>query len=279
MSQTTDYVLGHSDFEIERLQIQSVALANITRRLIRECDIQSGMRVLDIGCGAGDVSLLLAQAVGPSGLVVAIDREPRAIETTQSRAEAAGYRNVEAIIATDDDIPTARLFDAALGRNVLPHQRDPVTMIKKAAAAVRPGGIVAFHEFAVYHPNRFQAFPRIALFDKVATAMNAALVAAMRSPDVTGRLVSCFAEAGLPSPHLFCECVIGDSTSPIARWLALTYRAMLPHIARIGLEPADVGDPESLVERLEAELKTVNAQIVSNPQICAWAVRPLNLLA
>ena len=120
MSRTTDYVLGHSDFEIERLQIQAAALADITRRLIRECNIQPGMRVLDIGCGAGDVSMLLAEAVGPSGLVVAIDREARAIETTRSRAEAAGHRNIEAVVATDDDIPVARPFDAALGRNVLP---------------------------------------------------------------------------------------------------------------------------------------------------------------
>jgi SAM-dependent methyltransferase len=274
MSQKTDYVLDHSDPEIERLQIQSAALSNITNRLLRECNVQPGMRVLDIGCGAGDVSLLLAQVVGSSGLVVAIDREARAIETTHSRATAAGYRNVEAIVATEDDIPAKKPFDAVFGRNFLPHQRDPVAVIRKAAAAVRPGGIVAFQEFAIYQPNRFQALPSVALYDQIAAAMNAALAATIPSPDVTGRLVSCFAEAGLPSPHLFCECVIGDSTSLIARWLALTYRAMLAHITRLGLEPAGVGDPETLVERLEAKLAAVRAQIVSNPQICAWAVRP-----
>jgi SAM-dependent methyltransferase len=274
MSQKTDYVLGHSDFEIERLQIQSAVLAKITRRLIAECNIKSGMRVLDIGCGAGDVSMLLAEAVGPSGQVVAIDREARAVEVTRSRAETAGHRNVEAFVATDDDIPIAKPFDAALGRNVLPHQRDPVAMIRRVASTVRPGGIVAFHEFAAYQPNSFQASPRVALYDQVASAMNASLDAAMPSPDVAGRLVECFGEAGLPSPHLFCECVIGDSTSSIARWLALTYRAMLPHIVRLGLEPAGVGDPETLVQRLEAELAAVRAQVVSNPQICGWAVRP-----
>src|SRR5262245_35549073 len=266
MSQTTDYVLGHSDFEIERLQIQSAVLANITRRLIRECNVQSGMRVLDIGCGAGDVSMLLAEAVGPSGLVVAIDRETRAVETTRSRAEAAGRRNIEALVATDDDIPVSRPFDAAVGRYVLPHHRDPVAMIRRVAAAVRPGGVVAFHEFAGYPPNRFQAMPRVALYDQVAAAMNASFDTAIPSPDVAGRLAACFVEADLPSPHLFCECVIGDSTSPVARWLALTYRAMLPHIARLGLEPTSVGDPETLVERLEAELTAVRAQVVSNPQ-------------
>ena len=274
MSQTTDYVLGHSDFEIERLQIQSAALANITRRVIRECGIQTGMSVLDIGCGAGDVSMLLAEAVGPSGSVVAIDREARAVDTTRSRAQAAGYRNIEAMVATDDNIPAPKAFDAALGRNLLPHQRDPVAMIKRVASAVRPGGIVAFQEFAAYQPNRFQAFPSVALYDQIASAMNAALVATIPSPNVTGSLVACFAEAGLPSPQLICECVIGDSTSMIGRWLALTYRSMLPHIVRLGLEPAGVGDPKTLVERLEAELVAVRAQLVSNPQICGWAVRP-----
>jgi len=274
MKRTTDYVFGHSDLEIERLQVQAAAIAGITRRLIGECNIQPDMRVLDIGCGAGDVSMLLAEAVGPSGLVVAIDCEARAIEITRSRAETAGHRNIKAVVTSVDDIPIAGPFDAALGRCVLVHQPDPVTMIRMATSAVRPGGVVAFHEFAAYQPNRFQALPSVALYDQVAAAMNAALVATIASPDFAGRLVACFAEAGLPSPHLFCECVIGDSTSLIARWLALTYRSMLQHIARLGLEPTSVGDPETLVERLEAELTAVRAQVFSNPQICGWAVRP-----
>jgi 2-polyprenyl-3-methyl-5-hydroxy-6-metoxy-1,4-benzoquinol methylase len=273
MSSTSDYVLGHSNFEVERLQIQAAVIADITKRLIRECGIRPGMRVLDIGCGAGDVALLLAESVGPSGQVVAIDREPRAIERTRDRALAAGHRNLEALVATEDTIRNSSPFDAAIGRYVLLHQPDPIRMIATVSTLVRSGGVVAFHEIANYHPNRFQALPRVELFDQIAVATNAAFVAMVPSPDAAGRMVECFCAAGLPPPKLFWECIVGDWSSPIARWLALSYRSMLPHISRLGLSPVDVGDPETLVERVEQALKAVRAQVVSNPQICAWISR------
>src|SRR5262249_8104130 len=210
--------------------------------------------------------------VGPSGLVVAIDREARAVETARSRAEAAGHRNIEAVVATDDEIPVARPFDAAVGRYVLIHQLDPVAMIRRAASAVRPGGVVAFHEVTGLRPKTWQALPSVALFDQIASATIAAFVATVPSPDLAARLGACFEEAGLPAPHLICECVIGDASSLLAQWVVLTYRSMLPHIVRLGLEPTSVGDAETLLERLQAELTAVRAQVVSNPQICGWAV-------
>jgi 2-polyprenyl-3-methyl-5-hydroxy-6-metoxy-1,4-benzoquinol methylase len=52
-----NYVLGHSEREIRRLQNQANILRPITKRLLRNSGICEGMRVLDVGCGAGDVSL------------------------------------------------------------------------------------------------------------------------------------------------------------------------------------------------------------------------------
>lgn len=56
------YALGHDAFEIERLQLQSTVIGSVTRRLIEQSGIRPGMHVLDIGCGVGDVSMLLAEA-------------------------------------------------------------------------------------------------------------------------------------------------------------------------------------------------------------------------
>jgi ubiquinone/menaquinone biosynthesis C-methylase UbiE len=73
------YILGHSQEEIRRLTFQGAILRPFTERLLRNAEIGPGMRVLDLGCGAGDVSMLAAELVGPSGSVVGIDRNPQVI--------------------------------------------------------------------------------------------------------------------------------------------------------------------------------------------------------
>ena len=73
------YVLGHAPEELRRLILQAGILRPITARLLHDAGIGPGMRVLDLGCGVGDVTMLLADMVGPSGSIVGIDHSPQAI--------------------------------------------------------------------------------------------------------------------------------------------------------------------------------------------------------
>ena len=68
------YVLGHSDRELDRLQVQARLIEPITRTFFSDAGLAPGMRVLDIGSGAGDVAFLAAELVGEEGEVVGIDR-------------------------------------------------------------------------------------------------------------------------------------------------------------------------------------------------------------
>ena len=115
----SDYVLGHTATEQRRLIRQARFLAPATEHFFRDAGIVSGMRVLDIGCGMGDVTMLVEQLVGPAGRVVSVDLDQASIETAQKRASAVGLDNAtfhRADISTfTDDEP----FDAIVGRLIL----------------------------------------------------------------------------------------------------------------------------------------------------------------
>ena len=89
-----DYVLGYKDAEHERLIRQAALIAPNTERLFRQAGIGPGQRVLDVGSGVGDVSMLLARIVGPSGEVVGIERDASSIGRAEALAAAAGLLNV-----------------------------------------------------------------------------------------------------------------------------------------------------------------------------------------
>ena len=75
------YILGHEQSEIDRLMVQSAL--PFTERLFKAAGMNPGMRVLDLGCGAGDVSMLAADLVGPSGSVIGIDRSLEAFQSPE----------------------------------------------------------------------------------------------------------------------------------------------------------------------------------------------------
>jgi cyclopropane fatty-acyl-phospholipid synthase-like methyltransferase len=71
-----DYALGYTDEERQRLIEQGELVGHFTMRLLQESGIASGMRVLDVGCGIGAVSILTAAVIGPQGSVIGVDADP-----------------------------------------------------------------------------------------------------------------------------------------------------------------------------------------------------------
>jgi SAM-dependent methyltransferase len=271
MTDRSHYAPG-SEEELERLQLQARCLEGLTRRLIRESGIGPGMRVLDIGAGPGDVAFLVAEAVGSSGSVLGVDREERSVELARRRAAEAGFANVEFAVAGDDALPADTTFDAAIGRFVLIHQPDPVAMIRRAGAVVRSGGIVAFLEPAVHIDG--SSVPELELLSAAAGSIKRFMMAVLPSPDIAGRMIPSFNQAGLPEPHVLWESVVPGTWGEVwLRSFILGYKTFLPLMQRFGVVDPRVGDPETLAERIIAEAVAKRAQSVTAPFASAWVVK------
>ena len=100
MSSRSDYALGYTNAEHERLIRQADRIEPFTERLFREAGVVEGNRVIELGSGMGDVAMLVARLVGPSGEVVGIERDPNSIARARARVAEAGLSNVT-FIETD----------------------------------------------------------------------------------------------------------------------------------------------------------------------------------
>src|SRR2546425_4950652 len=107
-----DYALGYTNAEHDRLIRQAARIAPITERLFREAGIGPGQRVLDLGSGVGDVAMLAARLLGPSGEVVGVKREARSTARARARVAEAGLPNVSFIQSDACEVASNRPFDA-----------------------------------------------------------------------------------------------------------------------------------------------------------------------
>src|SRR5205807_4078372 len=140
--EAAEYALGYSEREKQRLVLQLRLYGDLTHRLFRMAGIQPGMSVLDVGCGVGDVSLLAAAIVGPTGSMLGVDRAADSIATARGRARAARLENVAFEVADLRNLDPGRTFDALVGRLVLMYLPDPAATLVRLLKFVRPGGLV-----------------------------------------------------------------------------------------------------------------------------------------
>jgi ubiquinone/menaquinone biosynthesis C-methylase UbiE len=124
----SDYALGYTNAEHDRLIRQATLIAPVTERLFREAGIGAGQRVLDLGSGLADVSMVVARLVGPSGEVLGIERDANSIARARERVTAMGFRNVAFMQADVNDLAGDKPFDAVVGRFILMFLPDPLAV-------------------------------------------------------------------------------------------------------------------------------------------------------
>ena len=262
------YVLGHSAEELNRLIDQARLFGELTEDVFVRAGIGPGMRVLDVGCGAGDVSFLLARMVGPSGTVVGVDRSEDAVAMANARAQAMGLAQVSFSQGKLEDISLDQPVDAAVGRFVLMYSPQPSVSLRRIAANVRAGGIVAFQEMNVAEAK---SFPQVDLFEQSMRLIVETLDREKVKNLMGLGLYRTFVEAGLPPPQMIMGArVEGSSDSLGYQIVAQVVKSLLPVMEKLGIANEKEVQIETLAQRLRDEVISRGAVIVLPPLVGAW---------
>jgi ubiquinone/menaquinone biosynthesis C-methylase UbiE len=272
--QAPEYLFGQSAAETERLRLQAKMFAPYTARFLEDAGISRGMKVLDVGTGAGDVALLVAELVGREGTVIGIDFNPELIGTARARVSAAGLENVSFVVGDAASVEVDRDFDAVVGRCVLFFAREPASLVRRLTGFLRDGGIVAFQE-----PANATLAPMSLPHSQLLEQLWAWILETYRRAEMDLymglRLRSVFAEAGLPAPAMHLDAAAGGGPDwPGYRYMAQLIRTILPQITQLGVATEDDVEIDTLADRLHAEVGDDGAAVTWG-FVTAWALHQI----
>ena len=259
---------GIGDDEVARLEAQGAMLAPATRMIFAEAGIRPGMRVLDLGCGPGDVTFVAADLVGPDGSVVGVDRSAKGRARARLRAQQRGLAQVQFVEGDIHDPAPGGPFDAIVERGVLMWIPDPAEVLRRQATVLRPGGLVVPIEADF---STMLSLTKTPLW----TQLTSWVLEALAKAGIAGlgpRLWAVVEEAGLRplgmigvQPHI----APGDEVGLASQ--VENMRALVPLIVGTGVATAEEIGMETFEQRVRDEGERSHAVGASFLLLSAWA--------
>jgi SAM-dependent methyltransferase len=266
------YAMGRTADERGRLSRQERVFAPHSENLFRQAGIGEGARVIDVGCGVGETTRLLARIVGPAGSVIGVDHDAASLEEAERAAADAGLSNVSFQQRELPDIELDTPVDALAGRLILIHLDDPASMLAQLIRYVRPGGIVAFQEITV---SRARSVPEVPLMTECIEWLTAGLAQAARNADIGDQLPAVFRRAGLSRPQIAAVSITGDADSEIPAYVAQTLASLAPLIVARGAATEEEVTQSLFLDALVRQMRERDALIYLWELVTVWARVPL----
>ncbi len=213
-----DYVLGTHDEELARLGLQHRVWRPVVLDCWQRAGITVGKRVLDVGAGPGYATVDLAEIVGPTGEVIALERSQNFVRAMEAACRARSLNNVKIheIDLMTDDLPTS----------------DPALLIRKLARVMPKRSLSIFHEYGHYETWRF--LPRLPMQERFREHVIATWRESGGEPDGAARLSELLADNGFAirsaRPHVFCL----RPRDYMWQWPATFIEIYLPRLIQMG---------------------------------------------
>lgn len=271
------YPFKSSKDERQRLIAQGELVAPLTQRLFERAGITSGMRVLDIGSGSGDVAFSAARLVGSRGSVIGVDRDSAQVAFAEQRAKTDGLTNVRFMVGDFRKIELSPAVDAVVGRLVLMYATDPLDALRRALRNLRAGGVIALQESIIDYDGPVLIEPLDCLAAKAAEWFRAGFRHTGVHPRMGLRLFGLMRAAGL-DPSTEIDMLVPIQQGPegaLFSSLTSVIRSQMPAIVASGVATEAEIDIETLEKRLIADAPIGGVVGYFNlGHVAVWAKKP-----
>lgn len=258
-----DYVLGTHDEEITRLGLQHRVWRPAMLACWMNAGIPAGSRVVDIGAGPGYATVDLAEIVGPSGEVLAVERSRRFLDAA---SEMCAQRNLRNVRFQEADLMETSIgvshFDAAWCRWVASFVSDAGKLVSRIAKCLRPGGVAIFHEYLDYRTWRLA--PRRPAMEEFVAEVMASWRAAGGEPDIGLSLPGSLRAAGFRVTHFVPRVFTISPRDFMWQWPASFIEVNLTRLLQLGRVTSEW---TASVRREFAEAARDHSTVMATPMV------------
>jgi ubiquinone/menaquinone biosynthesis C-methylase UbiE len=229
------YILGNRDSEISRLEIQANLFEPLTKQTLLNAGLKKGMSCLDVGCGSGSVTRLMAKIVGRSGQVVGVDIDDRYLQ--YCNRSISPRQNIEFLY---DDICKSQLgskerFDIVYSRFTFHHLPDRREAVRSMKRLTRKQGTVIIQDLD-HAPGSWLCYPENKVFNTLRKLYVALLKMGGGDPLAGRKLYKLLVDESFDaSVDCYSPCVLMGQ-EPYSSLVWQLAESIKPHIFKYGLQ-------------------------------------------
>jgi len=266
-----DYLLGTHDAELVRLGFQHRVWAGPTADAWERGGFRPGATILDVGCGPGYATLDLAQLVGRSGRVIAVDRSERFIGHLEAERRHLGLTQIETRLEDLESLSQAEAsVDYAFARWVLCFVPRPDELVARVARSLRPGGTFVVMDYCNY--EGFCVAPRSEVIERGIAAVAESFRRAGGNADVGRDLPEYMLRAGLEVQSIRPVVRLARPRSLVWEWPWVFFVNFLPTLVEAGLMTEN--DRLEFNRDWEARSRDPGAYLLTPPMVEIVGVKP-----
>jgi ubiquinone/menaquinone biosynthesis C-methylase UbiE len=213
-NESPEYFIDFLNFLDNHEEIRKLRIETATRMAV-----VAGQKILDLGCGIGGATFLIADLIGPTGLVAGVDASSALVDAAKHRAK--NWPGIEFRVGDACAIPYPdKYFDAARSERVFLYLPDRVGAIHEMQRVVKPGGRVCLLDTDIDSTAIYSKNPALT------RKMTSIVAASMPNPNSARELPALSKQAGLKninietfaitSPYEFLVRVMTDSLAKAA---------------------------------------------------------------